>query len=291
MGTDPEPRSDQELLAALPDPWPRDDVRVPNGTLSVRRAAPLGRGSSEPALFIHGLGGSSLNWTDLMALLRPQVDGLAVDRDALLDRLEVRARVGADPQPGGGEQLREDPGRARLAVRPREVDRRELELRHVEHHGLSELSVLRGVERLAQFHFTLRAQAVIARAFAFALALALTLWGLTGCWTVASFAPSQPGTRPARKPEQVRVFSCAPSSGFVVLGRLTAIKSSLMPINRQDVPFSDPDGLEAMRSVAAEQGCDAIIGMPQRADAPCACEASAACGVCDGTRRRRAVSG
>ena len=79
MGTDPEPRSDQELLAALPDPWPRDDVRVPNGTLSVRRAAPLGRGSSEPALFIHGLGGSSLNWTDLMALLRPQVDGLAVD--------------------------------------------------------------------------------------------------------------------------------------------------------------------------------------------------------------------
>ena len=32
-----------------------------------------------PAVFVHGLGGSSLNWTDLMARLQPQVDGWAPD--------------------------------------------------------------------------------------------------------------------------------------------------------------------------------------------------------------------
>lgn len=30
-------------------------------------------------MYVHGLGGSSLNWTDLMGLLRPDVDGWAVD--------------------------------------------------------------------------------------------------------------------------------------------------------------------------------------------------------------------
>jgi pimeloyl-ACP methyl ester carboxylesterase len=30
-------------------------------------------------VFIHGLGGSSLNWTDLMAALQPDVDGYAID--------------------------------------------------------------------------------------------------------------------------------------------------------------------------------------------------------------------
>ena len=73
------PRTSAELLAALPAPWPRDDVVVPNGTLSVRHAAPLDPASAEPALFVHGLGGSALNWTDLMALLRDRVDGFAVD--------------------------------------------------------------------------------------------------------------------------------------------------------------------------------------------------------------------
>jgi pimeloyl-ACP methyl ester carboxylesterase len=73
------PRSTEDLLAALPAPWPREDVHVPNGTLSVREAAPLDPSSAEPALFVHGLGGNATNWTDLMALLRDQVDGVAVD--------------------------------------------------------------------------------------------------------------------------------------------------------------------------------------------------------------------
>lgn len=73
------PRSTDDLLAHLAQPWPREDVVVPNGTLSVRHAPPLDAATAEPALFVHGLGGSATNWTDLMALLRDRVDGVAVD--------------------------------------------------------------------------------------------------------------------------------------------------------------------------------------------------------------------
>ena len=79
MSAESLPRTTGELLADLPAPWPREDVLVPNGTLSVRHAAPLDPGSAEPALFVHGLGGNATNWTDLMALLRDRVDGVAVD--------------------------------------------------------------------------------------------------------------------------------------------------------------------------------------------------------------------
>jgi len=79
MGADPIPRTTDELLAALPSPWPRADVVVPNGTLSIREAGPLDPDTAEPALFVHGLGGNATNWTDLMALLRDRVDGVAVD--------------------------------------------------------------------------------------------------------------------------------------------------------------------------------------------------------------------
>lgn len=73
------PRTTDDLLANLAEPWPREDVVVPNGTLSVRHAPPLDPATAEPALFVHGLGGSAANWTDLMALLRDRVDGVAVD--------------------------------------------------------------------------------------------------------------------------------------------------------------------------------------------------------------------
>ena len=79
MSRDELPRTTEQLLADLPAPWPREDVVVPNGTLDFRHAAPLHPDSAEPALFVHGLGGSALNWTDLMALLRDKVDGVAVD--------------------------------------------------------------------------------------------------------------------------------------------------------------------------------------------------------------------
>jgi len=79
MSAESQPRTTDELLAELPAPWPREDVPVPNGTLSLRHAEPLDPGSAEPALFVHGLGGNATNWTDLMALLRDRVDGVAVD--------------------------------------------------------------------------------------------------------------------------------------------------------------------------------------------------------------------
>jgi pimeloyl-ACP methyl ester carboxylesterase len=62
--TDPIPR------------WPGELVPVGAGEVFVRSApAPDG---SEPALFVHGLGGSATNWTDLMDLLRhPSEDGPA----------------------------------------------------------------------------------------------------------------------------------------------------------------------------------------------------------------------
>lgn len=52
--------------------WPGEDVE---GTY-VRRAPGTG---VEPALFVHGLGGASTNWTDLMGLLSGHVDGAALD--------------------------------------------------------------------------------------------------------------------------------------------------------------------------------------------------------------------
>ncbi len=51
--------------------WPGSQV----GDLYVRR----GPGGREPGLFVHGLGGSATNWTDLMGLLEGVVDSEAVD--------------------------------------------------------------------------------------------------------------------------------------------------------------------------------------------------------------------
>jgi len=56
-------------------PWPGDTVVLPGRTLFVRRAP----GSGEPAVFIHGLGGSSTNWTDLMGELQPELNSISVD--------------------------------------------------------------------------------------------------------------------------------------------------------------------------------------------------------------------
>lgn len=52
-------------------PWPGSQV----GDLYVRR----GPSGGEPGLFVHGLGGSATNWTDLMGVLEGVVDSEAVD--------------------------------------------------------------------------------------------------------------------------------------------------------------------------------------------------------------------
>jgi pimeloyl-ACP methyl ester carboxylesterase len=57
-------------------PWPGEEVDVGGQTLFVRRA---GRADAPPAVFVHGLGGASTNWTDLMALLGDRLDEHAPD--------------------------------------------------------------------------------------------------------------------------------------------------------------------------------------------------------------------
>ena len=65
----------RDPLPALPahvPPWPgeqRGDVFVRTGPV----------GGHEPALMVHGLGGSANNWTDLVALLAARVDSEAMD--------------------------------------------------------------------------------------------------------------------------------------------------------------------------------------------------------------------
>jgi pimeloyl-ACP methyl ester carboxylesterase len=55
-------------------------VGLPGLTLAVRsRPAPSGTGALPPALYVHGLGGSSRNWSALMALLDGVVESEALD--------------------------------------------------------------------------------------------------------------------------------------------------------------------------------------------------------------------
>jgi len=61
---------------AIPN-WPGEHVTAGPYRLFVRRT-PTHPGA-EPALFVHGLGGASTNWTDLMYLLAPPLAGEALD--------------------------------------------------------------------------------------------------------------------------------------------------------------------------------------------------------------------
>jgi len=58
--------------------WPGEAVTV-DGTATFVRRTPATAPGAEPALFVHGLGGSSLNWTDLSYLLADRLDGEAID--------------------------------------------------------------------------------------------------------------------------------------------------------------------------------------------------------------------
>jgi pimeloyl-ACP methyl ester carboxylesterase len=58
--------------------WPGELVTTGSRSLFVRRAAPTAPGA-EAAVLVHGLGGSSTNWTDTMGLLRDRLDCHAPD--------------------------------------------------------------------------------------------------------------------------------------------------------------------------------------------------------------------
>jgi pimeloyl-ACP methyl ester carboxylesterase len=73
-------------LDAVVPPWPGERVPVRGGSVFVRCTpwsgpvgGPVDGAPRERALYVHGLGGASTNWTDLAALLRVRFDGWAVD--------------------------------------------------------------------------------------------------------------------------------------------------------------------------------------------------------------------
>ena len=69
---------------SLPDldhvvpPWPGESVLLDGSAMFVRHT-PARSETAEPALYVHGLGGSALNWTDLSYLLADRLDGYAID--------------------------------------------------------------------------------------------------------------------------------------------------------------------------------------------------------------------
>ncbi|GIF46715.1 pimeloyl-ACP methyl ester carboxylesterase [Asanoa ferruginea] len=62
----------------VPPPWP-GRMAVIDGEQIFVRDTPATRPDAEPALYVHGLGGSSHNWTDLSGLLADRLDGQAID--------------------------------------------------------------------------------------------------------------------------------------------------------------------------------------------------------------------
>jgi pimeloyl-ACP methyl ester carboxylesterase len=62
----------------FPPPWPARRVTIGGAMLHVRDT-PAMSADAEPAVYVHGLGGSSQNWTDLAGLLAGRLDGQAVD--------------------------------------------------------------------------------------------------------------------------------------------------------------------------------------------------------------------
>lgn len=72
------PLLDAPLPPVHPDcpPWPGRVVRAGGVALHVRETPADG---DEPAVYVHGLGGSATNFTDLAALLATRLPGMAVD--------------------------------------------------------------------------------------------------------------------------------------------------------------------------------------------------------------------
>src|SRR5262245_14556915 len=66
------------VLSGVIAPWPGEAVDL-DGTITYLRRTPASSPAAEPALYVHGLGGSSLNWTDLAYLLADRLDGEAID--------------------------------------------------------------------------------------------------------------------------------------------------------------------------------------------------------------------
>jgi len=62
----------------IPPPWPARRVTI-NGAMLHVRDTPATRPAAEPAVYVHGLGGSSQNFTDVAGLLADRFEAQAVD--------------------------------------------------------------------------------------------------------------------------------------------------------------------------------------------------------------------
>jgi pimeloyl-ACP methyl ester carboxylesterase len=67
-----------ELDQTIP-PWPGRTVAVGGARVFVRSTPSPAGAAAQPALYVHGLGGASTNWTDLAAQLAPWLAGEALD--------------------------------------------------------------------------------------------------------------------------------------------------------------------------------------------------------------------
>lgn len=72
------PEAEIRKRSSLAPPWPGREHQVGDQGLFIRETPPTAPGT-EPALYVHGLGGSSQNWTDLADVLSHRLDGQAVD--------------------------------------------------------------------------------------------------------------------------------------------------------------------------------------------------------------------
>ncbi|CAN5344647.1 alpha/beta fold hydrolase [soil metagenome] len=59
-------------------PWSGEHVVIAGTRIFLRRTPATGD-NAQPALYVHGLGGASTNWTDLAGLLADRLDGAALD--------------------------------------------------------------------------------------------------------------------------------------------------------------------------------------------------------------------
>jgi pimeloyl-ACP methyl ester carboxylesterase len=66
------------ILDTVVPAWPGTAVLL-DGAVTHVRHTPATSADAAPALFVHGLGGSSLNWTDLAYLLADRLEGQAID--------------------------------------------------------------------------------------------------------------------------------------------------------------------------------------------------------------------
>jgi pimeloyl-ACP methyl ester carboxylesterase len=71
-------RDDELPRGDVPPPWPARRVTIDGAMLQIRDT-PGTSPAAEPALYVHGLGGSSQNYTDLAGLLADRFDGQALD--------------------------------------------------------------------------------------------------------------------------------------------------------------------------------------------------------------------